>query len=325
LADVQRLVLLGDLLELRHGPLAAALNVARPVLRDIATALPESAEVVIVPGNHDHHLLRAWSERRARDGAPAGLGLEAALNWTAGDPLASIVEWLSPHPVRVAYPGVWLREDVYAIHGHYGDLHSTVPMLERLGAGFMRRVVAQPPSGPRRPEDYEAVLAPLYAWIDAVAQFGGVQLRAGSRDLSTRAWSALTAADGRRSWRRRGLALAFPALVALLSRAGMGPLRADLSDAELGRAGVRAMKEVIARLEVRASYVIFGHTHRAGPLPGDDPAAWRCPGGCALLNSGSWVHERAFLGARPATSPYRAGFAATVDPDRQPVLGNLLD
>jgi hypothetical protein len=114
-------------------------------------------------------------------------------------------------------------------------------------------------------------------------------------------------------------------LVAVLNRAGTGPLRANLSGAELGRAGVRAMKEVIARLGVTASYVIFGHTHRAGPLPGDDPDAWRCPGGSALLNIGSWVHEPAFLGPRPAMSPYRPGFAAMVEPGRPPVLRNLLD
>ena len=45
----------------------------------------------------------------------------------------------------VAYPGVWLREDVYALHGHYSDLHATVPTFERIAAGAMARfVVARP-------------------------------------------------------------------------------------------------------------------------------------------------------------------------------------
>ena len=58
---------------------------------------------------------------------------------------------LAPRTVRVAYPGVWLRDDVYATHGHYIDRHITVPMLERLAAGAMRRVVALNPEGPRSP------------------------------------------------------------------------------------------------------------------------------------------------------------------------------
>ena len=32
---------------------------------------------------------------------------------------------------ELAYPGVWLRPDVYATHGHYVDLHITVPSFER--------------------------------------------------------------------------------------------------------------------------------------------------------------------------------------------------
>ena len=65
---------------------------------------------------------------------------------------------------------MWLRDDVYAIHGHYGDRHTTVPMFERLGAGAMARIVRDSADGLARAEDYEAVLAPIYAWIHAIAQ-----------------------------------------------------------------------------------------------------------------------------------------------------------
>ena len=37
---------------------------------------------------------------------------------------------------------------------------------------------------------------------------------------------------------------------------------------------MRAFAEVLRRLAVPADYVIFGHTHRAGPLPGDERAEW---------------------------------------------------
>ena len=93
--------------------------------------------------------------------------------------LGALVESLAPARVRVAYPGVWLREDVYATHGHYGDRHNTVPILERLGAGLTVRVAGEPAGGPARAEDYEAALAPMYAWADAVAQSGGLRVGGG--------------------------------------------------------------------------------------------------------------------------------------------------
>ena len=100
------------------------------------------------PGNHDHALLRGWLERRD----PAvPLGLESAVDPDPREPLGALVAALSPARVRVAYPGVWLRDDVYATHGHYGDRHNTVPILERLGAGLTVRVAGEPPAGRREP------------------------------------------------------------------------------------------------------------------------------------------------------------------------------
>jgi hypothetical protein len=313
LAGCERLVLLGDLLELRHGPLRDALAAATPVLRELGSAV---AEVVVVPGNHDHALLRGWLERRD----PAPLGLESEVQWAPGEPLGALVEQLSPARVRVAYPGVWLRDDVYAIHGHYGDRHNTVPIIERLGAGLTVRLAGEPPGGPGRAEDYEAALAPMYAWIDTVAQSGGLRGSGSDGSFQVRAWQVLNGAGRRGGWRRRAGAAAFPVVVAALNWAGMGPLRADVSGVELRRAALRAFGEVLARLEVPAQHVIFGHTHRAGPLPGDDRGEWD-----RLLNTGSWVYESAWLGDRPLDSPYRPGFAAILEGDGPPELVNLLD
>jgi hypothetical protein len=128
-----------------------------------------------------------------------------------------------------------------------------------------------------------------------------------------------------RRLRRRGLIAAFPALVFALNRAGLGPLHADLSPAELRRAGLRAFGEVVARLDVHARQVVFGHTHRAGPLPGDDRREWGAPFGAQLINSGSWVLEPGFLGSRPLQSPYRAGFCVMLGDDGPCELANLLD
>jgi hypothetical protein len=313
LADIDRLILLGDVLELRHAPLREVLAAAEPVLRELGSAV---GEVVVAAGNHDHGLLRGWFERR--DSAP--LGLESAVDWNPREGLGLLVEWLAPARVRVAYPGVWLRDDVYAIHGHYGDRHNTVPIVERLGAGLTVRLAGEPAGGPRRAEDYEAALTPMYAWIDAVAQGGGLRGSGSDGSFQIKAWRAIGDRSRGRSLGRRMAAAAFPAVVAGLNRAGLGPLNADVSATELRRAALRAFADVLACLEVPAAHVIFGHTHRAGPLPADDQAEWG-----RLLNTGSWVYEPGYLGDSPSDSPYRPGFAALVRDSGPPELVNLLD
>ena len=321
-----RLVLLGDLIELRQGPVREALSAAEPVLREIGAALGPASEAVIVPGNHDHHLAGEWLARRARDGEPPPLELESAVDWEPGETLATVASWLEPARVRAAYPGVWLRGDVYAIHGHYADRHTTVPMFERLGAGAMARLARDAATGPARAEDYEAILEPIYAWIHAVAQNRTTAGRHRSDGASSRAWRTLSSdSHPRRSTRRTALKLAFPAVVAGLNRAGLGPLKADISGPELRRAGLLALATTLRRLGVRAPHVVFGHTHRAGRLPGDDGGEWRTPEGSTLTNTGCWVYERVYLGRDPSDSPYRPGFCAVVDDDGSPELSNLLD
>jgi hypothetical protein len=317
LPGVKRLVLLGDVLELRHGPVREALAEAVPVLGALGEAIGSEGEIVVVPGNHDHGLLRGWLERR--DSVP--LGLESAVDCDPREALGAVVDALGPARVRVVYPGVWLRPDVYAIHGHYLDRHHTVPIVERLGAGLTVRLAGEPSGGPRRAEDYEAALAPMYAWIDAVAQTGGLRGSGGDGSFQVRAWRALSRGGGGGGLRRRGMAAAFPAAVAVLNRAGMGPLRADVSGPELRRAGLRAFHDVVRRLGVPANaHVIFGHTHRAGPLPDDDRGEWG-----RVVNAGSWVHDPDWIGDSPGDSPYRPGFAVIVGDSGPPELVNLLD
>jgi len=65
---------------------------------------------------------------------------------------------------------VWLREDVYATHGHYLDCHLSVPTMECLGIGLTARAFGKRTSELASASDYEAVTAPVYAWIDAVAR-----------------------------------------------------------------------------------------------------------------------------------------------------------
>jgi hypothetical protein len=56
LEDVDRLVLLGDVLELRHRPPRYAMAAARPFFEDLGQVL-SGREIVVSTGNHDHLLI----------------------------------------------------------------------------------------------------------------------------------------------------------------------------------------------------------------------------------------------------------------------------
>jgi hypothetical protein len=329
LEGVDRLVLLGDVLELRHGPPRDAMAAARPFFEDLGRVLG-ARELLITAGNHDHALVEPWLSRRGEVDEPPPLGVEQLLEPAQASPmLERIAEWASPARVRVAYPGVWVRPDVYATHGHYLDCHLTVPTLERLSMAVMSRALSRPAGAFESADDYEAVSAPAFAWRDAVARDG----RTGSAlngVATVGAWRVLRGDGGGRGarsrarLRRRALAAGFPLAVAALNRAGLGPLRADVSTAELRRAGLEAMGEVAARLGLADAYVVFGHTHRAGPLPGDDELEWRGRSGARLINAGNWAYASVFLTSSPGESPYWPGACVLVEDSGAPVVHRLL-
>jgi hypothetical protein len=339
--DVDRVVLLGDVLELRHGPVHESMLAARAFFEDLGAALA-GRELVVTAGNHDHALVEPWLAARGVDREPPPLGLEQMLEPEEVSPaMALIAQWVQPARTRVAYPGLWLREDVYATHGHYLDSHLTVPTLERLSVGAMSRLLGKPQSDFQTVADYEAVGAPVFAWRDVVARdsrtgnaLNGLAtvnawrtLRGGG-DLGGQeagpARRRLSQARALRSLRTRALVLGFPLAVALLNRAGLGPLKAEVSTAELRRAGLRAMGEVAARLGLGDSFVVFGHTHRTGPLPGDEPAEWLGRAGARLFNTGSWTYASIFLGERPDDSPYWPGGCVLVGESGPPQVLRLL-
>ena len=309
-----RLVLLGDVLELRHGPPADALEAARPVLAALGSALGAGAEVVIAAGKHDHAVVAPWLERRAVE--RRALGLEEPPGSDASPLAAAMAAALPPARVDVAYPGLWLRDDVYATHGHYLDYHVTVPSFERLAIGAMRRVV-RTTSLPARPDDYEAVLAPLYGWQQAIARYGPTAL-GNEQGQSRRVWQTVNA-NGSRALRRHAVMAAVRLAVLTGNRLGMGPLDADLSARAFRRAGLEAMRDSAAALGIGADWLIFGHTHRAGPFPRDDAWEWR-----GLVNAGSWVREEAFTGPEPGRSPYWPGGVVEVSDAGPPRLRNVL-
>jgi predicted phosphodiesterase len=319
LEGVERLVLLGDTLEMRQGRASVVLERSRAVLERLGAVLA-GRSVVLVPGNHDHALLGSWLERRGG----AALSLEQRCTPAQASFAAeAVASMLAPAQVEVAYPGVWLAGDIYALHGHYLDVHMTMPTIERIAVAISGRVSLD---GGRRwdevnaPEDYEAVIAPVYAWAHAAAQSGRPSLTVeGGRTVST--WQALRRTRGR-ALRRRALPLAFPWIVRAANALGLGPLRSELTTEELRRAGLRAAGAVVERLGIEARHVIFGHTHRAGMIEGDVAEEWLLPNGARLHNAGSWTFSRAFSSS--PQSPYWPGTAVLVEDGAPPRLLSLL-
>jgi hypothetical protein len=174
--------------------------------------------------------------------------------------------------------------------------------------------------------DYERIQAPLYAFLFTLAQSGGsVKDRLGGANPSARVWQAVGGGYGRAA-RIRGRLLgsvALPGAVGVANRLGLGPVKSDLSPGAITRAGLVAMGEVVSRLGIEADHVIFGHTHRRGPLRAE--VGWRLDDGTRLHNTGSWIHSPWLLGRPAADSPYGPGTVVVVEDDRDPRAINLLE
>jgi hypothetical protein len=323
---VDRLVILGDGLELRDGPQRDALALAGPLFEELGRALGRDGELLILAGNHDHGLVAGWIDGRLLTERSGFLGLEQRIEPRDAGPLAAaLAERAAPARVRFAYPGVWLRDDVFAIHGHYSDLHTTVPTFERLAAGAMARWAVRMPADGARPDDYEAALAPLYAWMHALTQRSEHAVVSAGAGASARAWVAM----GGRGRRRRPvrttlLGAGFRAAVAGVNAIGLGPVEPDLTGPGLRSGYLRGIREVLRRLGVAAPHVIWGHSHRSGPWPGDDLAEWTTHAGGRILNTGSWVYQAHFLSDAPNRSPYWPGTAVLIEDARPPELVRLL-
>lgn len=323
--DCDRLVLLGDTLELRHGPVHGVLETALPILSEIGEALGAGTQVVVVAGNHDHSLVAPWLDERRRHGPPGPLGAEHLIPPSSGHLAERVAKAFGRSEVVLAHPGVRLREDVYAFHGNYLDRHITVPTFERMSAGVMARVTGRRPEEAAGVDDYEAVLGPMYAWSYEVAQQAGSAVGRGAHGFSSRAWQLLAGGSGHRPVRRRVAAVGFAGAVGLLNALRIGPLSSDISGDRLRRAGLEALAAAASGIGVEERHVLFGHTHRPGPLPGDDLSEWRTPAGQRLWNTGSWVFEEHFLAKARPGSPYWPGRAVEIVDHAEPRPVSTLD
>jgi predicted phosphodiesterase len=322
LRDVDRLIVAGDALELREVPVHRAAEAARGFLAEAGEALGPDGEIVLLAGNHDHALVAGFTEEHLAQGAPLGLAHDIEPR-VAGPLPEALATDARPARLRLSYPGIWVRDDVYVIHGHYLDLHTTVPTIERLAAGAMARWIAPAPGDPARPDEYEACLAPLYAWMLALAQRSHDGVRAGARS-SAHVWRLLARGRSQQPLRWAAMTTAYRAAVLGVNLAGVGPVRADLSGTALRQAGLHGMGELVRRLRIDARHVIFGHTHRSGPWPSDAQEEWVAPTGARLTNTGSWTYQPHFLTDRVNASPYWPGTAVLVAEKGPPQLLRLL-
>jgi predicted phosphodiesterase len=314
LGAADRLVLLGDVLELRELPLAKVLEGSRPFFEELGEAM-SGRPVVLVPGNHDHRLAEPLLERHASAGEP--LGLEQGAE-PSDETTARLAGWLGDAELQIAYPGIWLRDDVYATHGHYMDCHMRLPKLECIAAAASMRALSLPehPS----PADYERVLRPVYGLTFGIAQ-GGAARRAARP--SERIWRSISSSNGGGARvRRAALRAAVPASIWGINRLLRADFDADFSTGSISQSGVAAATELAQRLEIQAAHTITGHTHRAGPAESDPE--WTLPSGGRLHNTGTWVFASAFHHPGTPPGPYWPGTITWLEDSGPPLRANPL-
>ncbi|HEX4010426.1 MAG TPA: metallophosphoesterase [Solirubrobacteraceae bacterium] len=303
LDEVDRLVLLGDTLELITRHLRRTAAIAEPVIREIGRRLGADREAIVVPGNHDAPLTRAWVIAQDAQLVPS-----AAVDPHASPALEALLSWLSPARARVSYPGVWLGERVWATHGHYLDRY----LIPESAFGILRpsgrRSAAVQATATARPSDYERGRH-------------GRRDRRGRETLASRLMSrpVATVLEGSADLVR---VAAMPHVPRLMMSSGLAPVSARVLDTQMRHAAIPALAGVVRRLGIDADWVIFGHVHRRGPLAGE---AWPDRGGVRFLNAGSWVYEQLLIDRAVPPHPYWPGGAVVLEDGREPRSVGLLD
>jgi hypothetical protein len=299
LEDVDRLVLLGDIVELLEQRPRRAMEEARGIVRAIGERLGSDREVVVVPGNHDALLVR---DHFRAHGVPAAV--DALLPNDATPLLAQLTSWLAPARVEVRYPGAWPAEGVWATHGHYLDRH----LMPEAAYGVARGLLGRLPRDGAQPADYEVTRGLALTRLEAVTRVLPTPLAAALDDAAEVVRAATMPARAPRM------------------TLGLAPVTAWLLGVQMRRASIPALARVVHRLGVEADWVLFGHVHRSGPLPGDLDVQWRSPAGRPrILNTGCWVWEPVLLHRASPPHPYWPGGAVVLEEGGEPRAVGLLD
>jgi len=301
LADVDRLVLLGDVVDLSEHKSKDALTVARPVLRAIGKRLGPNRELILVPGNHDRRFVAPWIQAMG-----PRLSIDSSVPLDATPELAIVSEWLAPARVSARYPGVWLAERVWATHGHYlnrdlgpaWSLGITRGHVGRLSYDGARPIDYEPRGGRSLRSAHEAFSGALPKPLGEAADRFGVVARAATMAKASRR----------------------------LMRPELARINSQLLSLQTKVASIPALIHVAQSLGVDAGCIVFGHVHRLGPLQGDDEADWEGPGGePRVVNTGSWIYEPLLVRDVIPPAPYWPGGAAILNDGADPQAVGLLD
>jgi hypothetical protein len=261
LAWAEELVIVGDLFALLAHSWEEALCAAGPFLDLVRSHVPS---VVLVPGNHDSHVLVMEHDLRQRE---AALGL---------DPAPGLLDNIFPQArTRLAYPFVTL-EGISYIHGHHLGVLSPETGVEILDTLILPWKARRAPH--LSPADYEALLQPLLE-LARLASLHRPDEGARRHLEALRRWSHAASCAGGSPQGATVNLIARRLGGALSQRARRRPLSARL----------RLVAHVCADLGVPEGPVVYAHTHEAH-------GAMCVPGSQHVLhNSGSWHHSSALL------------------------------
>ena len=192
IGDADRVVLLGDVVEFRERPLGAALERRPPVLRGPRRRAGRARgdDRPRQPRPPPRRAAARRSLARRRRPRPRA---RATTPPPARPPRST--PGSGPARLRIAYPGIWLRDDVYATHGHYMDPHLNLPRAECIATATLIRLSRKLPEQ-ATPADYERVLRPIYGFAYGVAQARSARPKKRDRTAPSEvAWKVLNGDD----------------------------------------------------------------------------------------------------------------------------------
>ena len=326
LEGIDRLVLLGDTIELRHGPARDAL----------AAAEPRHAG--------DRRRGRGRGRGRHRAGQPRPCDSRPA-GWTGGGAVTSRRRWRSRSACRrPAPPGSPSASPDFSLprtsRSPIRASGCATTCTQRTGTTSIctsrsRRSSGSPPAScrawsarspiPRHPtttrrcwrRSTRSTRRARSAVVRAACRSAGAP-----RPGPGARWPAAAAGTG-------CVATPCSCRSARLSRPptapGSGPLQAD--DRPRGPAQRRARRDRRGRAPAanRTGPPRLRPYPSHRPLPGDDGLQWRTPSGIELHNCGNWIFQTLFMGRGPdGTSPYWPGGAILLDDEGPPRLERLL-
>lgn len=340
LDGIEHIVLLGDILDLRFQQLEGALQTSRPffeMLRDVLGAA-RHPRVTYIPGNHDHH----YAVRLIEDAREQAILSDEA--FALRQIIAPPTFFLSRQLTRMLGDGVDVRVayfydtlecsegKVFLTHGHYLDLHIDSGPARLLNLAQSVLAAAGQGAESITPDLYEGVLRPQYELLHWIGQSpAGAELQSRIYERLRGSGPSDTAfGQLRRRALRRAASAAGNAGLALAEGIANRMFKERLSLTSLAREAqveetIRAFSLSLEALQFSlprgARYVVFGHTHRPGPLESIDVAErWMVSmhgQPTMVLNSGSWLYDGG-KARRPDYRPQRWPGSFILIPDQGP-------